>query len=58
MSPAKRKELINYPSIFTSLLSELNLLNSMLLGVAVNSLGEMMPACLMPLLVLIFSLSV
>ena len=50
MSSAKRR------SIFTPLFSQFNLLN-MLSNVAVNSLGEMVSPCLIPLLILIFSLS-
>ena len=56
MSSAKRRLERNYPSIFTPLCSQFNLLN-MLSNVAVNSLGEMVSPCLTPLLILIFSLS-
>ena len=56
MSSAKRRLERNYPSIFTPLFSQFNLLN-MLSNVAVNSLGEMVSPCLTPLLILIFSLS-
>ena len=56
MSSAKRRLKINYPSIFTPLFSQFNLLN-MLSNVAVNSMGEMVSPCLTPLLILIFSLS-
>ena len=42
----------HYPSIFTPLFSQFNLLN-MLSNVAVNSLGEMVSPCLTPLLILI-----
>ena len=56
MSSAKRRLEINYPSIFTDLFSQFNLLY-MLSNVAVNSLGEMVSPCLTPLLIPIFSLS-
>ena len=56
MSSAKRRLERNYPSIFTPLFSQINLLN-VLSNVAVNSLGEMVSPCLTPLLILIFSLS-
>ena len=56
MSSAKRRLEKNSPSIFTPLFSQFNLLN-MLSNVAVNSLGEMVSPCLIPLLILIFSLS-
>ena len=56
MSSAKRRLERNYPSIFTPLFSQFNLLN-MLFNVAVNCLGEMVSLCLTPLLILIFSLS-
>ena len=56
MSSAKRRLERNYPSIFTPLFFQFNLLN-MLSNVAVNSLGEMVSPCLTPLLILIFSLS-
>ena len=45
MSSAKRRLEINYPSIFTPLFSQFNLLN-MLSNLAVNSLGEMVSPCL------------
>ena len=56
MSSAKRRSERNYPSIFTPLFSQFNLLN-MLSNVAVNSLGDVVSPCLTPLLILIFSLS-
>ena len=56
MSSAKRRLEINFPSIFTPLFSQFNLLN-MLSNVAVNSMGEMVSPCLTPLLILIFSIS-
>ena len=56
MSSAKRRLERNFPSIFTPLFSQFNLLN-MLSNVAVNSLGEMVSPCLTHLLILIFSLS-
>ena len=55
MSSAKRRWERNFPSIFTPLFSQFNLLN-MLSNVAVNSLGEMVSPCLTPLLILMFSL--
>ena len=56
MSSAKRRLERNSPSIFTPLFSQFNLLN-MLSNVAVNSLGEMVSLCLIPLLILIVLLS-
>ena len=56
MSSAKRGLERNFPSIFTPLFSQFNLLN-MLSNVAVNSLGEMVSPCPTSLLILIFSLS-
>ena len=56
MSSAKRRWERNYPSIFRSLFSQFTLLN-MLSKVAVNSLDEIVSPCLIPLLILIFSLS-
>ena len=56
MSSAKRRLVINYPSIFTPLFSHFNLLNR-ISNVAVNSLGEMVSPCLTPLLIPIASLS-
>ena len=56
MSSAKRRLENNYPSIFTTLFSQFNLLN-MLSNVAVHSLGDMVSPCVTPLLILMFSLS-
>ena len=56
MSSAKQRLVRNYPSIFTPLFSQFNLLN-MLSSVPVNSLGDMVSPCLTPLLILICSLS-
>ena len=53
---AKQRLEIHYPSIFTPLFSQFNLLN-MLFNVSVNSLCEMVSPCINPLLILIFSLS-
>ena len=56
ISSAQRRLEINSPSILTPLFSQFNLLN-MLSNVAVNSLGEMVSPCHIPLLILIVSLS-
>ena len=52
MSSSTRRWERNYPSIFAPLFSQFNLLN-MISNVAVNSLGEMVSPCLIPLLILI-----
>ena len=53
MSSAKWILVRNYPSIFTPLFSQFNVLN-LLSSVSVNSLGEMVSPCLTPILILIY----
>ena len=52
ISSAKRRVVINSPSIFTSLFSQFNRRN-ILSSAAVNNLGEKLSPCLIPLLILI-----
>ena len=55
-SGAERRLVRISPSIITPLFSQSNLPN-ILSSVAVNRLGEMVSLCLIPLLIMIFSLS-